>query len=86
VLRHHERPDGDGYPGGLTAGEIPLEARIVAVADAYEAMTAERVHAPALSEDEARAELVRCAGRQFDRRVVEAFVRVLDRQARSARP
>jgi diguanylate cyclase (GGDEF)-like protein len=80
VLRHHERPDGQGYPGGLVSGEIPLAARIVAVAEAYEAMTSDRVHQPALSHPEAQAELARCAGTQFDRRVVDAFMRLLQRQ------
>jgi two-component system cell cycle response regulator len=77
VLAHHERPDGTGYPHGIAGGEIPLEARILAVADAYEAMTADRVYRAALTPEQARAELVRCAGTQFDRRVVEAFLRAL---------
>jgi two-component system, cell cycle response regulator len=81
VLRHHERPDGQGYPDGLTGGEIPLAARIVAVAEAYEAMTSDRVHQAALSHAEAQVELKRCAGTQFDRRVVDAFMRLLERQA-----
>ena len=78
VLSHHERPDGTGYPHGLSDTEIPLEARILAVADAYEAMTSDRVYRAAMPEDEARGELVRCSGTQFDRRVVDAFLRVLD--------
>jgi two-component system cell cycle response regulator len=78
VLTHHERPDGSGYPAGLSGTEIPIEARILAVADAYEAMTADRVYRPAMTAEQARAELVRCAGTQFDSRVVEAFLRVLD--------
>jgi GGDEF domain-containing protein len=80
VVQHHERPDGRGYPDGMRGNEIALEARIVAVADAYEAMTSDRVHRPAMSHDEARAELARCAGTQFDGRVVDAFIRVLQRQ------
>jgi two-component system cell cycle response regulator len=80
VLRHHERPDGGGYPDGLRGSEIPLEARIIAVADAYEAMTSDRVHRAALSHDEARVELANGAGTQFDSRVVDAFIRVLQRQ------
>jgi two-component system cell cycle response regulator len=79
VLAHHERPDGTGYPHGLAGVEIPLEARILAVADAYEAMTSDRVYRAALPVSDARAELERCAGTQFDRLVVDAFVRVLDR-------
>jgi diguanylate cyclase (GGDEF)-like protein/putative nucleotidyltransferase with HDIG domain len=78
VLAHHERVDGAGYPSGLEAGAIPLEGRILAVADAYEAMTTDRPYRRALAEDEARAELRRGAGTQFDAAVVEAFERVLD--------
>jgi HD-GYP domain-containing protein (c-di-GMP phosphodiesterase class II) len=81
VLAHHERPDGSGYPAGLAGSEIPIEARILAVADAYEAMTAHRVYRAALTAEQARTELVRCAGTQFDTRVVEAFLRVLDAPA-----
>jgi diguanylate cyclase (GGDEF)-like protein/putative nucleotidyltransferase with HDIG domain len=81
VLAHHERPDGHGYPHGLGADEIPLEARILAVADAYEAMTSDRVYRPALTPEAARAELLRCSGTQFDGRVVDAFLTVLDREA-----
>jgi diguanylate cyclase (GGDEF)-like protein/putative nucleotidyltransferase with HDIG domain len=78
ILAHHERPDGLGYPRGLKGDEIPLEARILAVADAYEAMTADRVYRPALGEEAARAELEAGAGTQFDARVVEALLRSLD--------
>jgi diguanylate cyclase (GGDEF)-like protein len=85
VRAHHERPDGTGYPHGISGREIPLEARILAVADAYEAMRSDRVYRAALSEEEARAELARCAGTQFDRRVVEAFLRVLDTHAEPTR-
>lgn len=74
VLRHHERPDGRGYPGGLTGGEIPLEALIIAVADAYEAMTADRPYRHALAPKRARGELVAGRGTQFDERVVDAFL------------
>ncbi len=78
ILAHHERPDGLGYPNGLGAEDIPLEARILAVADAYEAMTADRVYRAALGEAAARAELEGGAGTQFDPEVVAAFLRVLD--------
>jgi diguanylate cyclase (GGDEF)-like protein/putative nucleotidyltransferase with HDIG domain len=78
VLAHHERPDGDGFPFGITNGDIPLEARILAVADAYEAMTSDRAYKPAMRVDEARRELRRCAGSQFDPRVVEALISALD--------
>jgi len=83
VLAHHERPDGQGYPIGLAGEQIPLEARILAVADAYEAMTNDRVYRPAMPEPEARAELKRYAGTQFDPHVVEVFVKLLERDDRS---
>jgi HD-GYP domain-containing protein (c-di-GMP phosphodiesterase class II) len=73
VRSHHERVDGKGYPDGLEGDQIPLGARIVAVCDAYHAMTAGRVYKPAVSHAEAAAELRRNSGRQFDRSVVEAF-------------
>ena len=74
VLAHHERPDGRGYPHGLRREDIPLEASILAVADAYEAMTAERPFRPALPEEAVLAELERGAGAQFEGRVVDALV------------
>jgi HD-GYP domain-containing protein (c-di-GMP phosphodiesterase class II) len=78
VIAHHERPDGRGYPFGLSEDEIPLEARILAVADAYEAMTADRVYKQAMAHAAARAELLACAGTQFDGEVVDVFLRALD--------
>jgi putative nucleotidyltransferase with HDIG domain len=78
ILAHHERPDGRGYPHGLAGDEIPVEARILAVADAYQAMTAERVYRSALGESAARAELRAGAGTQFDAAVVDVFLRVLE--------
>jgi diguanylate cyclase (GGDEF)-like protein len=78
VHAHHERPDGSGYPRGLEAGAIPLEARILAVADAYEAMRSPRAYRAALDAPAARAELKRCAGTQFDERVVATFIGLLD--------
>src|SRR4051794_22123561 len=80
IVAHHERPDGAGYPEGLDCDRIPLEARILAVADAYEAMTTDRVYRPALGEDAARSELRAGAGTQFDGDVVEALLVALDRQ------
>jgi diguanylate cyclase (GGDEF)-like protein/putative nucleotidyltransferase with HDIG domain len=79
VLHHHERVDGGGYPQALVGAAIPLEARILAVADAYEAMTSDRPYRDALPLEVARDELRRGAGSQFDREVVVAFERVLDR-------
>lgn len=74
VLAHHERFDGTGYPYGLSGNRIPLGARILAVVDAYTAMTDGRVYRPAISHPEALAELRRCAGSHFDPQVVEAFL------------
>jgi diguanylate cyclase (GGDEF)-like protein len=79
VLAHHERPDGKGYPAGLSDADIPLEAKILAVADAYEAMTADRVYRQRVGVKAARSELLRCAGTQFDARVVAAFMAALER-------
>jgi diguanylate cyclase (GGDEF)-like protein len=84
VLAHHERPDGKGYPYGLLGDEIPLEARILAVADAYEAMTAVRPYRAPLAAREARAELLRCTGSQFDPRVVAAFLAAIGRERANA--
>jgi diguanylate cyclase (GGDEF)-like protein len=73
VLHHHERWDGDGYPDRLRGDEIPLGARIIFVADAYDAMTSERLYRHPLSQREALDELERCSGSQFDPAVVDAF-------------
>ena len=78
VLHHHEHYDGSGYPDGMSGEEIPMPARIVAVADAYCAMITRRSYKEAYSESNARAELRRCSGTQFDPEVVEAFLAVLD--------
>jgi len=77
VLRHHERFDGGGYPDGLRGDEIPLAARIVSVVDSYCAMITRRSYKEAYSEDDAREEVRRCAGTQFDPRVVEAFLSII---------
>jgi diguanylate cyclase (GGDEF)-like protein/putative nucleotidyltransferase with HDIG domain len=77
ILCHHERPDGQGYPLGRDGDAVPLEARILAVADAYEAMTSDRSYKPALPPGDAASELRRGAGQQFDGRVVEALLRAL---------
>jgi diguanylate cyclase (GGDEF)-like protein len=79
LVRHeHERWDGDGYPDGLHGEQIPLGARIVLVCDAYHAMTSDRPYRAAMSDADARAELRAGAGTQFDPRVVDNFVAVLD--------
>jgi HD-GYP domain-containing protein (c-di-GMP phosphodiesterase class II) len=80
VLAHHERVDGGGFPAGLERTAIPIEARILAVADAFEAMTSERAYRPALTRDEAMRELRHNAGSQFDPGVVEVFARALAKQ------
>jgi HD-GYP domain-containing protein (c-di-GMP phosphodiesterase class II) len=80
VRHHHERYDGRGYPDGLKGEEIPLGARIIAVADAYVAMTEDRIYRKGRSHQEALAELKRCSGTQFDPKVVEAFVRLFSDQ------
>jgi putative nucleotidyltransferase with HDIG domain len=79
VLAHHERPDGAGYPRGLNDGEIPLEAKILAVADSYEAMTNNRCYRNSIGRERAIGELRRNAGTQFDQSVVDAFLTVLER-------
>jgi putative nucleotidyltransferase with HDIG domain len=85
VRHNHERWDGTGYPDGLAGDEIPIEARILAVADAYEAMTANRPYRHTMGHASAVAELRRHVRTQFDPRVVEAFVRALEQQRISER-
>ena len=80
ILSHHERWDGKGYPAGLAGPDIPLIARIIAVLDSYHAMLCQRPHRDALTPEEAKAEVLRCSGTQFDPSIVEAFMRVLDRE------
>jgi len=74
ILCHRERPDGRGYPRGLSGEQIPLEALILSVADAYTAIVSDRPYRPARTHESACEELRRCAGTQFDERVVEAFL------------
>ena len=76
VWSHHERWDGRGYPQGLAGEEIPLTARIMAVADSYDAMTSDRAYRKAMTHEDAVHELRRCAGRQFDPKVVDAFLSI----------
>lgn len=78
ILFHHERFDGDGYPFGLRGEEIPLLARVVLVADAFDAITSHRSYQPALPVDHAIGEISGHAGAQFDPGVVEAFLSVID--------
>ena len=74
VLYHHERWDGHGYPSGKAGEEIPLEARVLAVADAFDAMTSDRPYRRALTRVEALAEVERCAGTQFDPEIAGIFL------------
>ena len=83
VRSHHERWDGSGYPDGLRTEEIPLGARIVAVADAFEAMIESRAYRPARSRAESFAEIIRHAGTQFDPACADALRRVLELQERA---
>jgi len=77
ILKHHEWWDGRGYPLGIQGEEIPLECRILALVDAYDAMTSERPYKGAMPHEEAVEELQRCAGTQFDPGLVEEFIRIL---------
>jgi diguanylate cyclase (GGDEF)-like protein/putative nucleotidyltransferase with HDIG domain len=81
VAMHHERPDGHGYPRGLSDADIPIEARILAVADAYEAMTSDRAYRDSLGQEAACMELERCANTQFDPRVINALTSAIDRES-----
>lgn len=78
ILSHHERWDGSGYPQGLRGYSIPFFARLLAVADAYDAMTQPRPYKAAVSHSQAIAEIQRCKGTQFDPDIVDVFVRVMD--------
>jgi diguanylate cyclase (GGDEF)-like protein/putative nucleotidyltransferase with HDIG domain len=80
VLYHHEQYDGLGYPRGLAGTEIPLEARILSLADAVEAMASDRPYKKAMSPTAIRDEIARCAGTQFDPEVAKAFSRIIERQ------
>jgi diguanylate cyclase (GGDEF)-like protein/putative nucleotidyltransferase with HDIG domain len=80
ILEHHERPDGRGYPYGLGPEQVPLEAKIIAVADAFEAMTSDRVYREGMPAAEACARLRAGAGTQWDADVVEAMIRLVERR------
>lgn len=79
ILSHHERWDGKGYPRGLKGESIPIHSRILAVVDAYDAMTQDRVYHKAISHQEAIDEIIRCSGTQFDPLVVKMFVREMQK-------
>lgn len=78
ILHHHERHDGTGYPNGLKGDDIPMEARVLAVADCFADMTSDGGYAPTLSWEEAIDEIRKGAGTQFDPTVAEAFIRAID--------
>ncbi|UMZ74750.1 diguanylate cyclase domain-containing protein [Natranaerofaba carboxydovora] len=78
ILKHHERWDGRGYPLGTKGKDIPAECRILAIVDAYDAMTSDRPYRKALSKEEAIKELRNCAGTQFDPELVEIFCEVIE--------
>lgn len=78
VRHHHEHFNGEGYPAGLKTEEIPILARVLTVADAFEAMVADRPYRRGRSQQEAILELRRCSGAQFDPRVIDAFIQVLE--------
>lgn len=80
VLTHHERWDGNGYPLGLKGEEIPLMARIINVVDSYDVMTSDRIYKKAVTKEEARKELKKCSGTQFDPKIVEYFINYIDEQ------
>ncbi len=86
ILKHHEWWNGGGYPLGLKGEDIPLECRILAIADAYDAMTNDRPYRKAMTHREAITELKTCAGIQFDPSLVEVFLKLLDRPAAAPVP
>ena len=86
ILHHHERPDGKGYPDGLQGEEIPLESRIILVADAFEAMTSDRPYRGRRGEEQALLELDRHAGTQFDPACVAALTTIVLARGLSVRP
>ncbi len=78
ILHHHERFDGKGYPYGLKKDQIPLEVKIITIADAFDAMTTDRPYRKALAMDEVIAEFHRCSGTQFDPHLVKAFLKIVE--------
>lgn len=78
VYYHHEYWDGKGYPEGLKGEKIPLESRIIAVVDAYQAMTSKRLFRKALTLEETKKELLAGAGKQFDPGIVDTFIKILN--------
>jgi HD-GYP domain-containing protein (c-di-GMP phosphodiesterase class II) len=85
VRGHHERVDGRGYPDGLLGSEVPYEARVIAVVDAFHAMTVSRPYSRVRTPAQALAELMNCSGTQFEPEYVEAFVKMMGYRSRSLR-
>ncbi|MCK5683282.1 GAF domain-containing protein [bacterium] len=85
TYHHHEKWDGTGYPSGLSGNNIPIGARILAVADTYDALTSDRVYRKGCSRDVAIEEILRCSGTQFDPGVVNAFIKVVNHESYSVR-
>lgn len=83
IRHHHEYFNGEGYPDRLAGNQISIEARIVTVADAMEAMTSDRPYRRALKLDKVREELLRCSGKQFDPLVVDVALKILDKMQTS---
>jgi HD-GYP domain-containing protein (c-di-GMP phosphodiesterase class II) len=81
VLYHHEKINGSGYPSGIKGDEIPLFARILTVADAYDAMTTKRPYRKALSKEEAIEELRRCAGKDFDSKISDVMIEIIEEES-----
>ena len=79
IRHHHERWDGAGYPDGLSGEQIPLLARVLSVADAFDAMTSKRAYRNAMSRDQALAELLKNRGKQFDPSALDAFLEVVEK-------
>lgn len=80
ILHHHEKWDGTGYPGRLKGTEIPLLSRIITVLDSFDAMTHDRLYHKAIPAEEAKEELIRCSGTQFDPEIVNIFMQIVDTQ------
>ena len=80
ILHHHERWDGTGYPSGLAGEEIPLLSRIITVVDSHDVMTHNRPYHKAMSQEDAKAELRRCSGTQFDPNIVTTFINMIEEE------
>ncbi|MDY0210785.1 MAG: diguanylate cyclase [Acholeplasma sp.] len=80
ILSHHEKYDGTGYPRGIKGENIPIRARIISIADAFDAMISKRPYRNPLTIEEARTEILRCSGTQFDPKLVKLFIDILDKK------